>query len=73
MYLILTFPTTPYPPVDKYRVLVWQSLLQLPGNTAAYQALASRGIHPAYENLGQSYPLKVNLRVGGGMEVQLVD
>ena len=42
----------------KYRVFIWQSLLQLPGNHTAYSTLLERGTHPAYTNLHRDYPIK---------------
>ncbi|KAG2434986.1 hypothetical protein HYH02_011985 [Chlamydomonas schloesseri] len=35
----------------KYRLLIWDYLLQLPHNTAAFSALAGLGPHPAFKGL----------------------
>ena len=43
---------------DKYRVSIWKSILNLPGNEAAYRELAEKGIHPAYTDLNTRYPIK---------------
>ena len=37
----------------KYRLLIWEFLLQLPRNRDAFDALASRGLHPCAQNLSQ--------------------
>lgn len=43
---------------DKYRVSIWQSILQLPLNEADYGVLAGQGIHPAYSSLDERYPIR---------------
>eukprot|EP00198_Chlamydomonas_reinhardtii_P012485 XP_001701822.1 centriole proteome protein [Chlamydomonas reinhardtii] len=35
----------------KYRLLIWDYLLQLPHNTSAFSALAGLGAHPAFKDL----------------------
>jgi len=40
---------------NKYRLLTWKYLLQLPLNSKAFNALVQNGIHTAYRNLGQTY------------------
>ncbi|KAI8465354.1 MAG: hypothetical protein J3K34DRAFT_461431 [Monoraphidium minutum] len=36
---------------SRYRLLIWEHLLQLPRNTAAFRALEDRGVHPAFADL----------------------
>jgi hypothetical protein len=43
---------------DKYRLLIWGFLLQLPRNETAFDRLLSRGIHPNYAKLSEEYPIK---------------
>ncbi|CAG9462793.1 unnamed protein product [Pedinophyceae sp. YPF-701] len=43
---------------EKYRPLCWRSLLKLPSNREAFRALATAGIHPAFNDLGERYPLR---------------
>eukprot|EP00124_Ichthyophonus_hoferi_P000186 Ihof_evm23s6 gene=Ihof_evmTU23s6 len=42
----------------KFRSLIWQALLQVPGNQEAYKELVAKGPHPAYTDLAQRYPLQ---------------
>ena len=42
----------------KYRVFIWRSILQLPGNHTAYSSLLERGTHTAYTNLHRDYPIR---------------
>ncbi|NWW32447.1 TBC31 protein, partial [Panurus biarmicus] len=42
----------------KYRMFVWRSLLQLPENHLAFSSLIDRGIHSAFVNIQQEYPIK---------------
>ncbi|PAA53477.1 hypothetical protein BOX15_Mlig017365g1 [Macrostomum lignano] len=44
----------------KYRLLIWKTLLQLPENTAAFNALYNKGIHPAFLTLQDRFPLRSN-------------
>ena len=43
---------------DRYRPLIWRFLLKLPENSDAFASLVRRGIHPAYENLHDTYPVR---------------
>jgi hypothetical protein len=43
---------------EKYRLLVWKFLLQLPGKHDAYRGLLARGVHEAWENMALHYPIK---------------
>ncbi|NXC39449.1 TBC31 protein, partial [Penelope pileata] len=42
----------------KYRMFVWRSLLQLPENHLAFSSLVDKGIHSAFENIQNEYPIK---------------
>ncbi|XP_034029583.1 TBC1 domain family member 31-like [Thalassophryne amazonica] len=42
----------------KYRMFVWQSLLCLPENYAAYSSLTDKGPHSAFLTLPDKYPIK---------------
>ncbi|WAR11356.1 TBC31-like protein [Mya arenaria] len=42
----------------KYRMFIWRSILRLPENHSAYAALVDKGTHPAFEKLGNEYPIK---------------
>ncbi|GBF94025.1 hypothetical protein Rsub_07293 [Raphidocelis subcapitata] len=55
-----------YPP--RYRLLIWEHLLALPRNTAAFRALEDRGAHPAFVSLPQRMAdcRAAALRAGGG-------
>lgn len=43
---------------DRYRKFIWQTLLELPLNEAAFTALVSRGIHPAWKDIGEKFQIK---------------
>jgi hypothetical protein len=43
---------------EKYRVLVWRFLLQLPNNSEAYTGLYNKGVHSAWAQLHKKYPVK---------------
>ena len=43
---------------DKYRLSIWQTILQLPNNEDSFAKLAGKGIHPAYSTLNEKYPIK---------------
>eukprot|EP00743_Colponemidia_sp_Colp-15_P009153 GILK01009987.1.p1 GENE.GILK01009987.1~~GILK01009987.1.p1 ORF type:complete len:1224 (+),score=348.36 GILK01009987.1:392-3673(+) len=43
---------------DKYRLLIWRFLLELPHNEEAFNNLSAKGIHPAFEDLPKRYPLQ---------------
>jgi len=43
---------------DRYRPLIWRFLLKLPENSEAFASLVRRGVHPAYENLHDVYPVR---------------
>jgi len=40
------------------RTRIWKQLLELPGNRREFEALKARGLHPAYEELYQKYPIR---------------
>ncbi|KAM9387323.1 TBC1 domain family member 31 [Phaethornis superciliosus] len=42
----------------KYRMFVWRSLLQLPENHLAFSSLIDKGIHSAFVNIQNEYPIK---------------
>ncbi|XP_077023685.1 TBC1 domain family member 31 isoform X2 [Tamandua tetradactyla] len=42
----------------KYRMFIWRSLLQLPENHTAFSSLIDKGIHVAFINLQEKYPIK---------------
>ncbi|XP_071410000.1 TBC1 domain family member 31 isoform X3 [Pithys albifrons albifrons] len=42
----------------KYRMFVWRSLLQLPENHLAFSSLIDKGIHSAFVNIQNKYPIK---------------
>ncbi|GIL69947.1 hypothetical protein Vretifemale_791, partial [Volvox reticuliferus] len=41
----------------KYRLMIWDFLLKLPHNTAAFSSLAGLGLHPAFRDLQSKLPL----------------
>jgi hypothetical protein len=43
---------------SKYRLTVWKFLLNVPGNTAAFEALCTRGIHPRFSDLELQWPVR---------------
>jgi hypothetical protein len=43
---------------DKFRPVIWRYLLQLPENNNACIALLGKGVHPAWKDLRDKYPLK---------------
>lgn len=43
---------------EKYRLLVWRFLLQLPNNTEAHTGLYNKGVHSAWAQLHKRYPVK---------------
>lgn len=43
---------------EKHRPMIWRFLLKLPYNRASYEALAAKGVHPAYADLYDRYPIK---------------
>lgn len=43
---------------DRYRVLIWRYLLRLPENSESFSDLVRRGVHPAYEDLYERYPVR---------------
>ena len=43
---------------DRYRKFIWQTLLELPMNEAAFTSLVSRGTHPAWKNIGDKFQIK---------------
>jgi hypothetical protein len=44
--------------MQSQRILIWRFLLQLPENRTAFDALASKEIHPSLRNFRQKFPMK---------------
>ena len=42
---------------DKFRSIIWRSLLDTPRNKAAYAALLEKGIHPAYKDIEKQFTI----------------
>ena len=42
---------------EKYRLLIWRFLLQLPENIEAYQSLVMKGPHASTVSLSEQYPI----------------
>ncbi|XP_023936242.2 TBC1 domain family member 31 [Bicyclus anynana] len=42
---------------DKFRSIIWRSLLVTPKNKKAYTALIDRGIHPAYKDIEKQFTI----------------
>lgn len=42
---------------DKFRSIIWRSLLDTPWNKAAYAALIEKGIHPAYKDIEKQFTI----------------
>ncbi|CAK1586725.1 unnamed protein product [Parnassius mnemosyne] len=42
---------------DKFRSVIWKSLLNTPRNKVAYSALVDKGIHPAYKNIEKQFTI----------------
>ncbi|CAH2218648.1 TBC1 domain family member 31 [Pararge aegeria] len=42
---------------DKFRSIIWRSLLVTPRNKKAYSALLERGIHPAYKGIEKQFTI----------------
>jgi hypothetical protein len=42
----------------KYRKLIWRFILNLPLNKEAFQNILAKGVHPAFANLKEEYPIK---------------
>ena len=55
---------------SKYRFLIWKFLLQLPGNSEAYQGLVSKGEHISWRKLVRQYPIK-SRKLMRSLEMQL--
>lgn len=43
---------------DQHRLLVWKILLRIPENVTVFASLTAKGIHPAYANLQDRYPIR---------------
>ena len=43
---------------DKYRLITWRYLLELPLNKEAFQGLLSRGIHPSFKTLSKRFSVE---------------
>lgn len=42
---------------DKFRSIIWRSLLNTPRNKTAYAALVDKGIHPAYKDIEKQFTI----------------
>ncbi|CAG4987353.1 unnamed protein product [Parnassius apollo] len=42
---------------DKFRSIIWKSLLNTPRNKVAYSALVDKGIHPTYKNIEKQFTI----------------
>lgn len=42
---------------DKFRSIIWRSLLNTPRNKTAYAALIDKGIHPAYKDIEKQFTI----------------
>ncbi|KAI5636602.1 rab-GTPase-TBC domain-containing protein [Phthorimaea operculella] len=42
---------------DKFRSIIWRSLLDTPRNKAAYSALIDKGIHPVYKDIEKQFTI----------------
>ncbi|XP_028042589.1 TBC1 domain family member 31 [Bombyx mandarina] len=42
---------------DKFRSVIWRSLLNTPRNRTAYSALVDKGIHPSYRNIEEQFTI----------------
>ncbi|KAJ2945445.1 hypothetical protein O0L34_g257 [Tuta absoluta] len=42
---------------DKFRSIIWRSLLNTPRNKAAYSALVDKGIHPVYKDIEKQFTI----------------
>ena len=51
--ILLEFGSFP----DKYRRVIWTSVLELPRNYSVFSALLDKGTHPAYRDLGETLQL----------------
>ncbi|OQR83047.1 hypothetical protein ACHHYP_15167 [Achlya hypogyna] len=43
---------------ERYRMLAWRYLLELPDNADAFGALLAKGVHPAFLRLERQYPIQ---------------
>ncbi|DAZ96216.1 TPA: hypothetical protein N0F65_012578 [Lagenidium giganteum] len=43
---------------EKYRLLAWRFVLQLPRNEEAFRSLVAKGAHPAFFQLEKKYPIQ---------------
>lgn len=51
--ILLEFGSYP----DRYRRLVWVSVLELPRNYSVFSTLLDKGIHPAYQDMSETLQL----------------
>ncbi|KAG5444501.1 TBC1 domain member 31, variant 2 [Clonorchis sinensis] len=49
---------------DKYRTFIWRSVLQLPSNTQAFDALVKKGIHPAFATIPPCFRSRQKKSIG---------
>ena len=53
---------------EKYRMLIWRFLLQVPENRDAFESLRKRGLHSNYKMFRKKYPMKSE-RISRSMEI----
>lgn len=41
---------------EKYRLLIWEFLLEIPQNSCAFEIIANKGLHPAFKHLKERFP-----------------
>lgn len=56
--LLKTFGEYP----DRYRLLIWRFLMRLPENRESFRNLVAKGVHPAFADLHERYPIQ-NMRL----------
>ncbi|TGZ56440.1 hypothetical protein CRM22_010160 [Opisthorchis felineus] len=49
---------------DRYRSFIWRSVLQLPSNTQAFDALVKKGIHPAFATIPACFRSRQKKSIG---------
>jgi hypothetical protein len=41
----------------RYRLMIWKYMLRVPDNAHAFENLVARGLHPAWKDLAEQYPI----------------
>lgn len=41
---------------EKYRLLIWEFLLEIPQNSCAFEVIANKEMHPAFKHLKEKFP-----------------